>query len=82
MVSDTLVTVGVSAVVAGAVNSGFRMWGDSWFLRVPLKQEHQQKQRERLQDLIGEYHGRMLEAAVDWDRRMSQFYDENSTSPS
>jgi hypothetical protein len=33
-----------------------------------------ESEREKLQDLIEKYHGRMLEAAVDWDRRMGQLY--------
>ena len=36
--------------------------------------ERGESEREKLRDLIEKYHGRMLEAAVDWDRRMGQLY--------
>ena len=39
-----------------------------------LRSRHRFEERHKLQSLIGEYRGRMLEAAVDWDRRMVQLY--------
>jgi hypothetical protein len=37
-----------------------------------LRSQHRQDERRRLQALIGRYHGPLLEAAIDWDRRMQQ----------
>ncbi|MBV8956273.1 MAG: hypothetical protein JO153_14780 [Solirubrobacterales bacterium] len=37
-----------------------------------LRSQHRQDERRRLQALIGRYHGPLLEAAIDWDRRMHQ----------
>ena|SRR3984885_9643982 len=39
-----------------------------------LRSRHRYEERHKLQSLISEYRGRMLEAAVDWDRRMVQLY--------
>lgn len=46
----------------------------AWNYRRNLRVAHKQSQREALRALIAKYHGRMLEAAVDWDRRMGQLY--------
>jgi hypothetical protein len=40
-----------------------------------LRSQHRSEEQRKLRALIGEYHGRLLEATVDWDRRMSQMYD-------
>lgn len=39
-----------------------------------LRSQHRYEERRKLKALIGEYRGQMLEAAVDWDRRMVQLY--------
>jgi hypothetical protein len=63
--------VGVSGIVGAAASAGLGLLRDKTFLGVQSKHE----QRKKLRDLIGEYHGRVLEAALDWDRRMGQLYD-------
>jgi hypothetical protein len=63
--------VGVSGIVSGAVSAGLGLLRDKAFLGAQFKHD----QRKKLRELIGEYHGRMLEAALDWDRRMGQLYD-------
>src|SRR5947209_2195328 len=40
-----------------------------------LFSQHRAEQRKELRRLIGRYHGRLLEAAIDWDRRMHQLYE-------
>lgn len=40
-----------------------------------LHDEYELEQQRELRTLMGEYTGRMLEAAIDWDRRMTQLYD-------
>ena len=40
-----------------------------------LRGQRGESEREKLRDLIEKYHGRLLEAAVDWDRRMWQLYE-------
>lgn len=39
-----------------------------------LRGRHRAEEQRKLQTLIGTYHGRLVEAAVDWDRRMTQLY--------
>src|SRR6201989_1193424 len=56
----------IAAVVAVA-SAG---WGEGRRLR----SQDRYDERHKLQSLISEYRGRMLEAAVDWDRRMVQLY--------
>jgi hypothetical protein len=45
-----------------------------WSERRRLVSQHRHDERRKLQELIGRFHGRLLEAAVDWDRRMHQLY--------
>jgi hypothetical protein len=62
-----------SSAVLAAVLAGL------WVLvnnRTHLYATYRLDQKKELKILIGKYHGRMLEAAVDWDRRMRQLYDE------
>jgi len=37
-------------------------------------------ERDKLRDLIEKYHGRLLEVALDWDRRMRQLYEHESST--
>jgi hypothetical protein len=65
------VTLESSAVLAAAL-------AGLWILvnnRAHLHATYRLDQKKELKILIGRYHGRMLEAAVDWDRRMRQLYD-------
>ncbi|NMO91203.1 hypothetical protein [Actinomycetospora sp. TBRC 11914] len=64
-----LISAGVSLVTA-LVTFQTRVWGDTLLLR----KQHEWDQRKKLTKLVGRYHARLLEAAVDWDRRMSQAY--------
>lgn len=45
-----------------------------WALDYQLRRQHKQEQRKELYGLISGYHGRVLEAALDWDRRAVQIY--------
>jgi hypothetical protein len=42
-----------------------------------LRSQYRHKERTKLRELIGDFHGRMLETAVDWDRRMWQLYTDD-----
>lgn len=64
--------IGVAALIVGGLLGYLR---DRWFLDHRLRREHEQQERERLRELISQYQGRVLEAALDWDRRMVQIYD-------
>jgi hypothetical protein len=74
-VPDLATSLGLSAVVSGTVGGGVGLWTKNRQLDYTLRRQHAQEERKKLRDLIGRYQGRMLEAALDWDRRMTQLYD-------
>jgi len=63
-------TLGIPAIVAAIVTALINYRGG---LRQIYTKYELEQQRE-LRALMGRYTGRMLEAAVDWDRRMTQLY--------
>jgi hypothetical protein len=65
-----LIAAVVSAVVAPFSQY---LWGRR-MLTLQLRRQHEQEQRRELYKLISDYHGRVLEAALDWDRRAVQIY--------
>jgi hypothetical protein len=83
-VSQTVVTVGVTLISAGA--------GALAALAAPLVQsrlsrktlehqlqaEYEYEQRKELRKLIGRYHGRLVEAADTWRNRMTNLYDHQA----
>lgn len=64
-----------SAVVAALVTGLITFLNN----RVNLYATYKLDQKKELRRLIGRYHGRMLEAAIDWDRRMQQLYKPKGT---
>jgi hypothetical protein len=64
-------TLGIPAAVAAIVTALINYRGG---LRTVYMKYELEQQRE-LRALMGRYTGRMLEAAIDWDRRMMQLYD-------
>jgi hypothetical protein len=64
-----------SAVVAALVTGLVTFLNN----RVNLYATYRLDQKKELRRLIGRYHGRMLEAAIDWDRRMHQLYEPKGT---
>lgn len=70
----TIITAGVIpllvSVGATVATHAFQVKRD----RVGLRDKHTWEQRSTLRRVVGSYHGRALEAAVDWDRRMQQLY--------
>lgn len=60
-----LVTLTAAVVAVGSVG---------WAETRRLRSQHHHEERRKLQALIGRYRARLLEAAVDWDRRMEQLY--------
>jgi hypothetical protein len=67
--------IGVSAAVSGCVTASAQFWINRRFLDYQLRKQHEQDERRKLRELISTYKGRMLEAALDWDRRAAQLYD-------
>jgi hypothetical protein len=72
VVSATVVAAVVSAAVAGLIQlvTLFR------YLPYRLKVEQSYEQRKALRELIGSFHGRLLEEAVDWHWRMHTIYEQ------
>jgi hypothetical protein len=68
-------TLGIPAIVAAAVTVGVGQYYNYRFGRQKLNDEYEMEQQRELRQLMGKYTGRMLEAAVDWDRRMMQLYE-------
>lgn len=68
-------TLGIPAVVAGAVTVGVGQFYSYRYGLRKLHDEYEMEQQRELRQLMGEYTGRMLEAAIDWDRRMMQLYE-------
>jgi len=67
---STVGTVAGTAVIALLAASATYYFGVR-----KLHDEYELEQQRELRTLMGEYTGRMLEAAIDWDRRMTQLYD-------
>ncbi len=72
---DVLEPIIVSAVVSACVTAGTQLLGNRKFFDYQLRRQHEQDERKKLRELISTYKGRMLEAALDWDRRAAQLYD-------
>jgi hypothetical protein len=68
-------TVIVAGLVSAAV-AGIAQFLNSRFLfEYQLQRQYAQEERKKLRELIGRYKGRILEASLDWHRRMVQIYD-------
>lgn len=65
-----VVTIGATAVTT--LTAAFFTY---LFAVRKLHDEYELEQQRELRTLMGGYTGRMLEAAIDWDRRMTQLYD-------
>lgn len=74
---NLLGTLGIPAAVAAIVTALISYRGGLQTIYRNYELEEQKKLRE----LMGKYTGRMLEAAVDWDRRMTQLYDYAKKRP-
>lgn len=74
---NLLGTLGIPAAVAAIVTALISYRGGLQTIYRNYELEEQKKLRE----LMGRYTGRMLEAAVDWDRRMTQLYDYAKKRP-
>lgn len=74
MTSQTLNLIAsgaVGAATAAAVNFAKELR----FADAALRLQHRHEERKKLHELQSRYKGRLLEAALDWDRRMSQIYE-------
>ncbi len=65
----------VSTGVSGCVTALTQFVINRRFFDYQLRKQHEQDERKKLRELISTYKGRMLEAALDWDRRAAQLYD-------
>jgi len=65
----------VGTVGATAVTTLIAAYATYHFAARRLHDEYELEQQRELRTLMGGYTGRMLEAAIDWDRRMTQLYD-------
>ena len=63
---------GIGVVVGAAITAAVT-WLSS--RRSDLFAAYGLEERRKLRDLMGKYTGPLLEAAIDWDRRMMQLYD-------
>jgi hypothetical protein len=52
-----------------------RYFVDKRTLRHQLRMQYEAEQRRELKELIGRYHGRLVEAADNWHHRMENLYD-------
>jgi hypothetical protein len=70
-----LQAIGISGLVSSVVTGGWQFVNGRSLFSYQLRRQHEQEERKKLRELIGRYQGRILEAALDWDRRMTQLYD-------
>jgi hypothetical protein len=61
-----IVSVGTSATVAYLLNR--------WQTRDRLRIEYEHEERKRVRELIGRFHGRLLQASVSLNHRMWNLY--------
>jgi hypothetical protein len=69
---SSVATPAFLAVIFGTVGGAF---GGFFKDRATMRLQHRFEERRKLRDLQSRYKGRMLEAALDWDRRMMQLYE-------
>ena len=71
---------GVGALLTGlAALTALSLVG--WNEARKLRSQHRHEEQRKLRALIGRYHGPLLEAAIDWDRRMHQLYESRPANP-
>jgi hypothetical protein len=69
---DSIVTPAIVAAIVGTAGGAF---GGILKDRAAMKFQHRLEERRKLRELQSRYNGRILEAALDWDRRMMQLYE-------
>lgn len=77
---DIATTVGIAGIVSAVVS----VFGDRWLIGVRFEREYRHEEQKALRKEVGRFHGRMLGAALDWDRRMQHLYiesDEGGSDP-
>lgn len=72
--TTALETVAISAGTTAVFGTGAKYVADRFMLDYRLLRQHRQEQRKELHAVISRFHGRLLEAALDWDRRADQIY--------
>ena len=65
----------LAGVIESVLATPLRYWIDKRALRHRLETEYEFEERRKLRQLIGSYHGRMLEHGDDWSRRMKNIYE-------
>lgn len=74
MPTTALQTVLISAGTTTTLGAAAQYLAGRFSLDYQLRRQHNQEQRRNLYELISRYHGRVLEAALDWDRRAVQIH--------
>jgi hypothetical protein len=67
-------TVLVAGTVSALVAAGAQLLNARYQVGSALRRQYEYEERKKLRALIGRYQGRVLEAALDWRRRMGQIY--------
>ena len=65
----------VSGTVGAAAGAGMGLLKELRLADATLHFQHRHEEHKKLRELQSRYKGRVLEAALDWDRRMSQLYE-------
>jgi hypothetical protein len=68
-------TVIVAGLVSAAIAGLIQFANNRYLFEYQLQRQHAQEERKKLRELINRYKGRVLEASLDWHRRMVQIYD-------
>jgi hypothetical protein len=82
--SNPTVVAGISAVIAfltTILSTPVRYYLDKRALVYKLRTEYEYEQRKELRQLIGHYHGRLVDAADAWHNRMKNLYKHESEHP-
>lgn len=64
----------IAAAVSVATTLLTKLWLDRRAHREQLEVDYEYEQRKALRELIGRYHGRLLDHATSWHNRMSNIY--------
>lgn len=67
-----------AALVSALVSAATSYASNRWLTRDKLRAEYEHEQRRRLRELIGRYHGRLLQAAVSLNHRLWNLYANHS----
>jgi hypothetical protein len=73
-VPATVTAAIIAAAVSVATTLVTKIWLESRTHRQDVETDYQYEQRRVLRELVGNYHGRLLDAATNWHYRMTNIY--------